>query len=138
MIDFKPYVEDKVWGSVQHIFSDVHAAVSCLTVVRGTCCSIHYHEDRVNMFNVLSGVIAVEDWGPKDRDPEKRHELTILHPGEVCLVDVNRWHRFRVILSGRIVEVYYPTDEGRTVRIDDIVRWNVGSKDDLKDLEGLL
>jgi len=137
MSSFRPFTEEKVWGSVQHIFSNPYAAVSCLTVKKGYRCSIHYHEDRVNIFNVLEGKIIVECFGlalgdRRDPQPSPSTRVTLL-PGDTFDVGPYYWHRFRVLESGRVVEVYYVPDrryDGSTVRLDDITRWDEGGIDE--------
>ena len=124
----KPQLEYKVWGSVLHIFASPHAAVSCLTVEAGYCCSKHYHRQRVNQFAVQEGLICVETW--KELNGERTTKMIL--PGEVYIVPSGMWHRFRVLESGKVVEVYWP-DRGGIVKLDDIVRADVGGKDDLED-----
>jgi len=112
--------EEKCWGSVIHVFASERAATSCLWVKAGFQCSRHYHEDRANQFTVMSGRIKVEEW-PR----EGGVTTTMLSEGETHTVPSGRVHRFRVLESGQVVEVYYP-DNGGTVRLDDIVRLDEG------------
>lgn len=124
---FEPVTEDKVWGKVQHIFASPHAGVSCLIVKAGYQCSIHYHEKRGNLFTVLEGEIVVETFECTPRIPFdlanvvrfKRIKLT---PGRSYSVDPLIWHRFKVIQSGRVVEVYWnalgDVDQKDIVRFD--------------------
>ncbi len=113
--------EKKVWGKVLHIFHSEHAAVSYLVVNKGFQCSRHYHNNRVNQFSVISGRIAIEQW----------HEgrivcESILEPGENCAVLDKIEHRFKVLESGQMVEVYWPSAIHKTVSLDDIVRIDEG------------
>ena len=123
---FEPTTEQKVWGTVQHIFGNEHAGVSCLVVKLGYRCSIHYHEHRGNLFTVLEGRIVVElfDSGGMIVDS------AVLGPGNTLAVPALVTHRFRVLQSGRVVEVYW-ADRG-PVRQDDIVRQDEGGEDDWK------
>jgi mannose-6-phosphate isomerase-like protein (cupin superfamily) len=111
--------EPKCWGEVWHLFASDHAAVSHLKLNAGFQCSRHYHEHRVNQFAVLSGKIAVDEWFG---DEVRTIELT---PGRFHTVYSLVIHRFRVLESGEIVEVYYPDNDGQ-VRINDIVRLDEG------------
>lgn len=130
MMEFQPIHEKKCWGEVLHVFSSPNAAVSCLNVNWGWRCSIHKHVERANSFAVIGGVLAVEDW-PEGRDQPSR--VRIVQPGETVTVPSGIWHRFRVIASGQVIEVYWP-DTGGTVRMDDIEREDVGGRDDEKEL----
>ena len=112
--------EEKVWGCVRHVFSSDQCAVSILEVEKGSYCSKHYHRERVNRFIVQSGVIAVV-WYPISGSVRRRR----LKAGDVFDVPAGVIHRFEVIKSGVVVEVYFPS---ATVRQDDIVRLDLGGK----------
>ena len=116
----------KCWGRVQHIFASPHAAVSCLEVTAGWRCSCHRHKHRANMFAVQEGRIVVEDW--RDGFLGRKH-VRLLGPGDVCSVPSGVWHRFRVLVSGRVIEVYW-ADGGEEVSADDIERRDEGGPDD--------
>jgi len=120
--------EQKVWGWVTHIFSSDQAAVSCLEVKAGYRCSKHFHQERANLFAVQEGVVCVEMWEGSKRT------LNVLRAGDVFTVPSMQWHRFRVMESGRLVEVYWP-DMGGGVRMEDIVREDEGGSDDLEELK---
>jgi mannose-6-phosphate isomerase-like protein (cupin superfamily) len=128
-MDFKPFWEEKCWGKVYHIFSDPHAAVSVLEVKKGFQCSIHKHEERANQFTVQEGEILVEIWASDDT--EGWFSPYHLKPGMTLVVPSGKWHRFIVLESGRLVEVYWP-DEGGVCRMDDIIRRDLGGSTDVK------
>ncbi len=123
MNDVKHPWTKKVWGSVWHVFASPHAAVSHLRLDAGFRCSRHWHESRVNQFNVLSGKILVEMWlcgtglAPY---------FTWLGPGESLTVPAYEVHRFTVLEPGEVVEVYWPATEADEVLADDIVRLDEG------------
>ncbi len=117
--------EKKAWGSVAHVFTSDKAATSWLRVTAGTRCSRHFHRERVNSFAVLSGVILIEEWGPG-----LRAETTRLEAGQSHSVPSGVVHRFRVLESGEVVEIYWPDKDGGRVRIDDIERFDEGGRDD--------
>ena len=121
---YKPELETKCWGKVQHIFANPSAAVSKPQVEPGWMCSRHYHRDRYNMFAVTSGAIAVEEWqyGVK--------ALTLLGAGEVLTVPPGVLHRFRVWRRGNLTEVYWPKDSNCVCDINDIVRLDTGGPDE--------
>lgn len=124
---FNPYMEEKIWGRALHVFASTHAAVSCLEVREGFQCSRHYHQHRVNLFAVQSGVVVIETWFGDDVD------IKILNPGDTCAVGSGVLHRFRVLQSGKMTEVYWPDHQGEMVQSDDIIRLDTGSAFDLDD-----
>jgi mannose-6-phosphate isomerase-like protein (cupin superfamily) len=115
----KVKVENKIWGSVCHVFQSDHAAVSILNVVAGFRCSRHRHKERANMFAVISGCIEVDYWHSDLAFTE------VLGAGDSFTVPSGWVHQFRVIESGQVVEVYWP-DRVPKVRLDDIDRFDVG------------
>ncbi len=129
-----PQWEEKNWGRVMHVFSSPHAAVSCLEVTAGQQCSRHMHRERINQFMVLEGSIVVEWWDVEWREPLLigKH-IKALTPGKTCCVLDNVWHRFRVIESGRVVEVYWSAPNGK-VAVEDIRRFDVGGGFDMEEL----
>lgn len=112
--------EQKVWGSVLHLFHSPHVAVSWLKLNEGFRCSKHLHRDRINMFLVLSGELIVQSWM---EDGGVANSL--LKRGDTLTVPAGRKHRFVVVESGEAIEIYTPI-EGRTVQMDDIVRDDEG------------
>ncbi len=128
---FQPFTEKKCWGEVTHIFASPHAAVSCLRVDAGQRCSCHLHFERANQFTVLEGSIVVEWW---EGGFYGRKRIKMLTPSEVFAVPSFVPHRFRVIESGKVVEVYW-ADRGGEVRMNDIHRKDVGGPDDLDELK---
>lgn len=133
--------EGKGWGRVRHVFTDPHFSVSDLLVKAGERCSLHFHEDRGNTFQVIDAQIIVEEFGsaldmsqPMWEDNIGRIfrapsdtpvKATLLYPGMCCTCPAMSWHRFRVIRPGRVIELYFGDD----VRLDDIVRFDVGGPD---------
>ncbi len=114
--------EDKIWGQVWHIFNSDQSAVSHLQVEKGHCCSRHKHLERANMFAVISGVIEIEQWNG-DLGTMMVRKLV---PGDTCIVPSGIIHRFRVIESGQVIEIYWPDVSGGKVQEDDIVRLDEG------------
>lgn len=131
-----PIRETKVWGSVTHVFANPHASISLLSVVAGYRCSIHLHLKRGNLFAVQRGALVVESvplrWSGtlnSIEQFEESKETTVIRAGEVFSVPAKIWHRFRVLESGELVEVYW-ADRG-AVQLQDILRLDVGGTDDL-------
>jgi len=114
--------EEKVWGRVCHIFESENAAVSHLEVKAGYRCSRHYHQHRANMFYVQEGKIVVEVWNGWTRT------MADLVPGYMLVVPSKIEHRFNVVESGKLIEVYWPDQEGGKCEFDDIVRLESGGE----------
>lgn len=123
MSDWPMKMEEKVWGRVLHTFVSEHAAVSYLEVKEGFRCSRHCHKERANLFAVVDGRIVVEEWVDVG---VRRHDLI---GGMIHVVPSGVLHRFRVIESGHVVEVYWPDRPGGKVRMDDIKRLDIGGRD---------
>ena len=117
--------EEKVWGTVTHIFCSDDVALSHLETMAGYRCSAHRHEDRVNFFLCLTGKIVVKQWSEHSIEPKLSFALT-LRKGESCVVPNGMSHQFEVVESGTVVEVYWPGKGCGPVRLDDIVRYDVG------------
>lgn len=118
--------ESKNWGRVLHCFNNPQASVSFLETKEGYQCSRHYHEDRANVFIVISGAITVQHW--RGDDPTLVEKT--LKEGDSYTVPSQEVHRFQVVESGQVIEVYYPDDGhgGGEVRLDDIVRLSIGGR----------
>lgn len=117
--------ETKVWGTVLHLFTSQNAAVSLLHLNAGFRCSRHLHKMRVNQFTVVSGQVQIEEW-----QNDGRVKSITLDTGGTYYVAVDVVHRFRVLKSGTMIEVYWPADvDGAIVRQDDIVRFDEGGPD---------
>lgn len=115
--------EKKVWGRVWHLFNSDQSAVSFLQLIQGTCCSRHSHEERANLFAIVSGQIAIQSWNNGCLSE------VILHSGQTHTISSGIVHRFRVLESSEIVEVYWSDVPGGKVRIDDIKRLDKGGLD---------
>jgi len=122
--------EPKNWGRVQHIFANPHACVSVLEVIPGQCCSIHMHEHRANQFCVQEGRLVIEEWR---RGLKKESTMTVMVPGDVKHVPSGIFHRFITLDEGKLVEVYW--QDGGEVKADDIIRTDVGTTYDTKELK---
>lgn len=117
-----PAKEQKIWGTVSHVFLSPASAVSLLKTVAGYRCSWHHHERRYNQFVVVSGALMIEE----DVDGSVRR--TVLRGWQALTVPPGIVHRFRVLQGGEVIEVYW-TDSG-TVDISDIVRKDEGGVDE--------
>ena len=134
---FKPFREKKCWGNVLHVFADDHAAVSCLEVVAGFCCSKHKHAERANLFALHSGCVVIETQLFGHFEKSGRVTRNILRAGSTLYVCSRMWHRFLVMESGQMTEVYYP-DRGGKVDIHDIKRMDEGGSFNINETQKLL
>jgi hypothetical protein len=80
------------------------------------------------MFAVQEGIVVVEFWEGDNK------VFNVLGRNDVLVVPSMIWHRFRVLRTGRMVEVYW-ADQGGEVNKDDIIREDVGGLDDLEKLK---
>jgi len=122
-------MEEKCWGRVAHVFVSPRAAVSYLEVKEGFCCSKHRHQERANDFIVISGMLLIEEFNATG----DQIKSTLLCGCDSCKygndysVPSGVWHRFVVLRSGQVIEVYWPDNHG-TVRINDIERKDEGGR----------
>ncbi len=122
----KPVWEEKCWGRVWHRFNDNVLNESLLEVNEGWCCSTHWHQDRWNCFANIDAVIRIDTFGMSDTDPAPASVRTIiLNEGESVAIQPREWHKFSVLKTGKLAELYW-TNNQEKCRQDDIVRWDVG------------
>lgn len=114
--------EQKTWGETFLFSSSDRHEHHLLRVERGGYSSIHYHEDRANLFIVRSGVIVVAEW----RSPVDV-AIHTLGADNTLEVPSRVPHAFAVLESGACEEVYWG-DRGGLVRHSDIVRLCQGGK----------
>jgi len=90
------------------------------------------------MFAVQSGVVVIEErqdaalLGRPSIIVKGEPQYTILGPGDSHSVPSGIYHRFRVMESGRMVEVYWNDCE---VSYKDIVREDVGGDDPVEGIK---
>ena len=100
----------KIWGELKTIFENDKCKIDYLYVRKNTACSIHYHENKVNKFFLISGDIrVVTDFGEK--------KLII---GESFDVHPNTTHQFRAFKNSFMLEIAF-VDKG-VLEEDDIIR----------------
>lgn len=137
-----PYWQHKCWGKVWHRFNDNIINESLLSVNQGWQCSVHYHKHRYNAFIATSAIIAIEIW------TREQHHLLLqagknsskdisdivpptyihyIHPGQSYVVAPSIIHRFSVIQSGQLIEIYWTNDNSKC-EMEDIYRLTEGGK----------
>jgi mannose-6-phosphate isomerase-like protein (cupin superfamily) len=112
--------EAKVWGERWLIRQDSTHAVSYLKIEKGYECSFHRHQEKYNLFVVLSGRIAiiVEQFD---------HNSTVyLTEGQSFTTKPGERHKFVGFENSDVIEEMYVE-----YREDDIQRENKGGKTQL-------
>lgn len=122
---FRSYRENKIWGYVTHVFSNVQISMSYLRFYANAWCSIHKHLERANSFFVAKGAVLIEIFS--EDNLEEPEEVFTLEQGDSHIVPSGIWHRFKTLEAGYMVEVYWP-DRGGECRLDDIVRHDTGGR----------
>jgi len=105
--------ELKLWGERWILRKSSNNALSYLVVKEGHRCSWHHHEQKFNLFFVLSGKLEIltEDGS------------VILGPGETYTVSPGVWHEFRAHENSTCIEdMFVEYHEG------DIIRKNQGGR----------
>lgn len=110
----------KVWGHTELLVSKPTFELHRIEAVKGGYCSVHLHEDKVNLFCVERGKLQIEVW-KKDYD---LCDLTVIEVGEQTAVAAGEYHRFTALEPLVCFEVYWPTIWAKLER--DIVRLNPG------------
>lgn len=134
-----PQWQNKCWGQVWHRFYDHITNESLLEVRQGWQCSIHLHEHRYNAFISTTATIGIEVWDQKHNvellllsknqvnlsliiPPD---HITYLRPGQFYVVAPNIFHRFYVIESGQLIEIYWTANQHKC-SLGDIIRIEEG------------
>lgn len=117
---------DKTWGRVWHRFEDGIANESLLDVKAGYQSSIHYHNNKWNCFISIDAIIVVEEFVVKDGE-NKVISSTQITPGKSHIVLPKKLHRFYIVKSGKVLEIYWPSN-GHKCDPNDIIRLNEGGK----------
>ncbi len=122
-------IENKVWGTANHVLYSDDIGISYLTVEKGHRCSIHYHSERWNSFQVTEGKIRIHVFDHQNL----AYNFIDLGEGGYTKIEPNILHCFEVLETGKVVEIYW----GTTVSFVDIVRFDVGEKfkDDIFELD---
>ena len=112
-------IQGKIWGSTSEIFNKNNVSVNRIEIKEGSCCSIHKHNHKSNVFFVESGLIKIQEW-KSDYD---LIDETIIGHGESNSVPPGNYHRFVGLEDSVVYEIYY-------LELDDndITRKDVGRK----------
>lgn len=115
-------VEQKCWGTTEEVIWSPVMSVHRCEVNRGGYCSWHHHRHRVNLFICETADIVVQYTLVPGDQPVIHH----IPPGHTYQILPTMDHRFIVLGSGLLWEVYWPLP-GRPFERDDIVRYDTGS-----------
>lgn len=111
----------KVWGKTRCEVDSPYYSRHRLETLTGGYCSLHYHKDRDNVFEVISGKILVIGCYFTNISGQ------ILTAGNRCVMPANVPHQFQVIEGGEMIEEYIPIGSGASdVNNADIIRFSQG------------
>ncbi len=109
--------QGKVWGWTKPLFCDNNVEVHEIFAKKNGYCSRHEHRHKANQFYVMSGKLKVIVW--KNYGRETLEDVTILGPGESCVVPPGDDHRFVVLEDCHALEIYFvKLDPADIARVD--------------------
>jgi len=107
-------IEEKVWGERWLIREDSVHTTNILKLKAGYRCSWHRHQEKYNLFAVITGKVGIAHREPGET-PSGQFIVTerILEPGDMLIIAPGYWHEFRVYEDGIMVEeMYVEYDDG--------------------------
>jgi hypothetical protein len=116
----KPKWVEKAWGKVWNKFADDITNESLLYVKADHQSSIHFHNEKWNCFICMDATIVVEEF-ITEAGENKVASSTLMNPGDSHVVPPKKLHRFYVVKSGRVLEIYWSLDDHKCDP-NDIVR----------------
>jgi len=84
----------KIWGERWLLRQDSTHAVSFLKLKKNTRCSWHVHQQKYNLFVVLSGKVGIKT----------EHGEIVLETGQEFTVNPGMFHEFRVYEDSEMIE----------------------------------
>jgi D-lyxose ketol-isomerase len=118
---------DKVWGREEWLVNNEKYCAKYLYLNKGYQCSLHYHKNKDETFEVLVGTLELEVSTPKVKlsadTKDAITEYTIhtirLHPGEQVRLRPYTIHRFRSLTDVSVfLEVSTYHDDNDSYRIE--------------------
>jgi len=106
----------KIWGTRKRLLLTDTTEVDLLDLKKGSFCSIHSHNFKYNYFYDISAIVQIKT------------ELgdIILRPGEDVTVNPHIIHQFKIIKSGKVLEIAY-VNKG-IINMEDIIRTKQGGR----------
>ena len=108
-------IAGKVWGSTQEIFSKLNVEIHRITVNSGGYCSKHCHEHKFNAFYVEKGTLKIKVW----KNDYDLCDETIIHTGEMCVVNPKEYHQFEALDNTIAFEIYWVELDSKDIVRDD-------------------
>jgi len=97
----KPVIVEKPWGKEIFLCCNDRYIMEIMEIKKGGRTSLHYHENRMETFCILAGVLKVD--------------TKVLHAGYVVTVMPKEIHRLEAIENVKVIEVSTP-------ELNDIIR----------------
>ena len=115
--------EEKIWGTTRVIFSAQRYSKHYLVVKANSYCSLHYHENRANDFELIKGKVEVISfYGPQIKK-------NVLTSGNKLTIPSLVPHIFFAHEDSIMTEEYHGDRGHNTIHESDIVRIMNGGKD---------
>lgn len=108
----------KVWGQTELLMNNPTLELHRIDFMAGKQCSMHKHEHKYNAFYCLFGKLAIHI----RKNDYDLTDVTILRPGDLCVVPPGEYHRFVALTDGQALELYWAAH----LDSSDIVRLDVG------------
>ena len=130
-------VTKKHWGAAVAICGSEFGQMSLAIIDKGGYCSRHFHNQKVNVFNVVSGTLQIQTWDSHHSETEIENipadNIFAIEAGMSYQIGVNQIHLMAAPTTDCIVmEVYYATQPGHQVMLADIQRFTEGGKHDFR------
>lgn len=106
----------KIWGERRRIFLNDKVEADLLYLKKNSFCSTHLHNNKINMFHIVSGVVRIDTEFGKQL-LEKNSSWTVMP-----LIR----HRFVAITDAVMIEIAFVNNE--KINPKDIVRFHQGGR----------
>jgi len=97
--------QGKVWGWTRPWHVGSNTEIHEVSINKDGYCSRHSHLHKANQFVVFAGKLKIIIW--KDYGTETLEDVTILGPGESCIVSPGDDHRFVALEDTHALEIYF-------------------------------
>jgi len=120
-------VEKKRWGAAFSIGVTTYGQMSLAIIDKGGFCSRHYHNQKVNVFNVCEGELHVHVWNDELKCDTKKPDLThVVKAGESLQIPINVIHEMEAMTDVVCMESYHTVQSSHKVCPKDIHRFTTG------------
>jgi len=129
-------IEKKHWGAAIRICDSAFGQMSLAIIDKGGFCSRHFHNQKVNVFSVISGTLQIKTWNDSETEDivtRKADNSFAIEAGMSWQIPVNQIHMMEANVTDVLVmESYFSTAPGHRVFLNDIHRLTIGGKYDLR------